>query len=130
LISFFAGLLLFGCLGIFLVKAVVKLVLFAGALVTGAGVVSVLTGGAQGALHLQSVSLLVQDLSIVSIAACGILFIFFEKSFVYLIHGSPGRLPCRFTVRAEPGRFCHTGGCRHVFPVSFKPRGSPEQFDH
>lgn len=88
-----AGVALFGILGVFMVKAVVKLLLFVGGFMFGAGVVSVLTGGVQRVLQMHSFSLLIQDLSIWAIAvgaACGILFIFFEKGFVILYTAALG----------------------------------------
>ena len=112
-----AALLLFGFLGILMVKAVVKLVLFAGGFMTGAGVVSVLTGGAEGVLQVHSFSLLIQDLSIWAIAAgaaIGVLFIFFEKGFVifytatlgaYLATWPFGLNPVGFLVLTAAGVF-------------------------
>ena len=88
-----AGMVLFGILGVLMVKAVIKVLLFAGGFVFGAGVVSVLTGGAHGLVQVHSASLLIQDLSAWAIAAgaaCGILFIFFERGFVILYTAALG----------------------------------------
>jgi len=88
-----AAAVLFGLLGIFLIKKMIKLALFLAGFLFGAALVAVYTNAPVGPLGVHSVKIILESISLWSVfagIACGVLFVFFEKGFVVLYTGAMG----------------------------------------
>ena len=99
---------IFALLGILLLKVVIKTALFIAGFLFGNMLVAVYLGGMKVTAHSYSIEVLIQNISIWSIAAglvCGILFVLFEKGFVILYTCAVGAYLVTIRMGAPPTVF-------------------------
>ena len=85
--------ILFGLLGIFLIKTAVKAILFIAGFLFGMVIVSMYSGEVVAINHIHSIEFLIHNFSIWSLASgvlFGILFIIFEKGFIIVYTSAVG----------------------------------------
>ncbi len=94
-----------GIIGIFLIKAVVKIALFLAGLLFGVVLVSLFTGSFEGSAYSFGTEMFLRNISVWSLLAglvFGILFMFFEKWFVILYTGAAGAYILMLHLDAPP----------------------------